>query len=136
MACVRCSKPQDGARDGQATHSYCKACWVSWGELVKTGGKFELPSEVEDLANRVGILLRPSKKRHGKIFRCERCNQDLSHWELLNHLFLEHKQNDTGSTDSDPSAAWSHELGRGGCGPFSAPLLVNTEKQLREPSTP
>eukprot|EP00439_Symbiodinium_sp_Y106_P039929 s3904_g4.t2 len=103
MACVRCSKPRDGAQDGQATHSYCKACWQSWGMHIRTGAKFELPAEVRAAADRVGIVLRPSKKRHGKIFRCDRCNRDLSHWELLNHLFIEHKHNATSPTDSDSS---------------------------------
>ena len=116
MACVRCSKPRDGAQDGQATHSYCKACWQSWGMHIRTGAKFELPAEVRAAADRVGIVLRPSKKRHGKIFRCDRCNRDLSHWELLNHLFIEHKHNATSPTDSDSSAAWSHQVGRGDAG--------------------
>ncbi|CAE7562345.1 TNKS2 [Symbiodinium sp. CCMP2592] len=98
MACVRCG----GAQDGQATHDYCKQCWSTWGKFVVRGGQYELPAEAADLANRAGILLRPSKRR-AKNFRCDRCNRDLTQWELLNHLFMEHKHNATSSTGSESS---------------------------------
>ena len=82
--CCRCS----AVLNRQET--YCPRCWWSWGCFVRRGGKYELSTSCEALANRLGVEFNYDPGRRSNPFKCKLCQNIFNSGNLEGHLRVRH----------------------------------------------